>query len=284
MLCCIILMISARYNRLPGLGSLSRSYMIHERLWDHCQHMILRIMLGQEKGSNAKTRTPGTIEALLLLTEWNPRRMHFPPPNDGWDSDLLMSSVEEEDEVSVREKNTARGRWLEDVINPARRSGRMSWMLVGCALSLAHELSILDDTERDLEQPQRAAQPHQETRIEQRLRLRRLLYLYMEQLSSRLGYRSMIPQSLSFAALKGRPSSDHAMSPGNQWQFALTGWIELTRLVKSVSDMLYPSPSFTAEILRNGRYVSLIGHFEPLLSAWKEKYFNSNGKYVYVSM
>ncbi|KAF2193127.1 hypothetical protein K469DRAFT_619721 [Zopfia rhizophila CBS 207.26] len=272
MLCCTILTISSRYNRLPGVGAVSRGYLIHERLWEHCQHMISRVMLGQEKGSKAKTRTPGTVEALLLLTEWNPRRMHFPPPNDGWDSDLLMSSINERDELEPNTEKPYRGRWLEDVINPARRSGRMSWMLVGCALSLAHELGILDDTERDRDGTGGKQRPREKTSAEQHFRIRRLLYLYMEQLSLRLGFKSIVPQILSHAVLASSGSTTSLSTGSKDRHLFMGAWIELTRTVKSVSDMLFPSPTFTSENLRNGRYVSLIEHFQPLLSSWREKH------------
>ncbi|KAK9571622.1 hypothetical protein V6Z79_001695 [Aspergillus fumigatus] len=71
-LCCTILMISSRYHTLPGPSGATRGFFIHNRLWQHCQHLILRIMLGQEKFSKAKTRHLGTVEALLLLSEWYP--------------------------------------------------------------------------------------------------------------------------------------------------------------------------------------------------------------------
>jgi len=84
-LCSTILMISSRYNVLPGVGGASRGYFIHDRLWEHCQRFVMRIMLGQEKASNARTRTVGSIEALLLISEWHPRALHFPTASDGWD-------------------------------------------------------------------------------------------------------------------------------------------------------------------------------------------------------
>lgn len=83
MLCCVILLISSQFHHPPGIGGKSRGYFIHHRLFQHCQHLILRIMLGQEKLSKAKTRHIGTIEALLLLSEWCPQSLHF-PPRTGW--------------------------------------------------------------------------------------------------------------------------------------------------------------------------------------------------------
>ncbi|KAF7128458.1 hypothetical protein CNMCM5793_003188 [Aspergillus hiratsukae] len=141
-LCCAILMISSRYHTLPGPSAATRGFFIHNRLWQHCQHLILRIMLGQEKFSKAKTRHLGTVEALLLLSEWYPRALHFPPENDGWDSDLMLTAPSERDPPPVTEESPMQDRWREDVVEPTRRSDRMSWMLVSSALALAHELGV----------------------------------------------------------------------------------------------------------------------------------------------
>lgn len=61
----------------------------------------MRILLGQEKGSKAKTRNLGSIEAPILLTEWHPRALQVPPVSDGWDSDLILSFPD------VRDQNGA---------------------------------------------------------------------------------------------------------------------------------------------------------------------------------
>jgi hypothetical protein len=91
-LCVTILMISSRYNILPGVGGASRGYFVHDRLWEQCQRFIMKIMLGQVKPSKAQTRTIGSIEALLLLSEWHPRALHFPTASDGWDCELMVGA------------------------------------------------------------------------------------------------------------------------------------------------------------------------------------------------
>lgn len=52
----------------------------------------MKIMLGQVKPSKAQTRTIGSIEALLLLSEWHPRALHFPTAADGWDCELMIGT------------------------------------------------------------------------------------------------------------------------------------------------------------------------------------------------
>jgi hypothetical protein len=100
-------------------------------------------MLGQEKFSKAKTRHLGTVEALLLLSEWYPQALHFHSEVDGWDSDLMYTAPSRLDPPPT-EGSPMQSRWKEDVVEPTRQSDRMSWMLVSSALALAHELGVFD--------------------------------------------------------------------------------------------------------------------------------------------
>ncbi|EZF26996.1 hypothetical protein H103_00984 [Trichophyton rubrum CBS 288.86] len=277
-LCCTILMISSRYHTLPGVGGASRGFFIHQRLWQHCQHLIMRVMLGQEKGSKAKTRTVGTIEALLVMSEWHPRSLHFPPESDGWDSDLMMDNTpEHHDSTSPDSSVSASSRWLEDVIEPARRSDRMSWMLLGSGLTLAHELGIFDTDDSRAKslisspEGEHHGFPVEETMNFPRHRIRQLLYVFINQLASRLGCMSLMPQSLNHSIVA--PSS---LNTGiDEWQTFMNSWIELTKLAKSVTDMFFPSATFTRQQLHSGRYIGLLDHFRPLLSQWRQKHLDS---------
>ncbi|EKG11279.1 hypothetical protein MPH_11624 [Macrophomina phaseolina MS6] len=274
-LCCTILALSSRYHVLPGVGGASRGYFIHHRLWEHCQHLILRIMLGQEKSSTAKTRTVGSIEGLLLLSEWHPRALHFPPASDGWDAGLVAMAPEEHEEPTCPEGNpSASNRWLEDVIEPARRSDRMSWMLLGCGLSLAHELGVFDHDESSKKDVPYEDRLEAKRKAARNSRARKLLYVFVEQLASRIGCTSMIPQSLSHTVL-GRSFAGEVFPGANHSEAFVSAWIELTKLVKSASDMLFPSASFTRQLLRSGRYIGLLEHFQPLLAQWRGRYLDS---------
>ena len=140
-------MISSRYHTLPGPGGSSRAFFIHHRLWQHCQHLLLRVTLGQEKISKAKTRNIGSIEALLLMSEWHPRSLQFPPETDGWDSDYIMTNLDARDPPPPEELPVS-SRWREDVVEPTKRFERMSWMVLSSALALAHELGAFDPNTR----------------------------------------------------------------------------------------------------------------------------------------
>lgn len=273
-LCVTILMVSSRYNILPGVGGASRGYFVHDRLWEQCQRFIMKIMLGQVKPSKAQTRTIGSIEALLLLSEWHPRALHFPTASDGWDCELMVGVNNHTAEgVKILEGDTTSNRWLEDVIEPAKRSDRMSWMLMGSALSLAQELGLFEDNsniEKDRISYPKSSEEHLHLR---RIRARKLLFVFIEQLSWRLGCTSMIPQSLNHALMEKIPV-DSTTGAVEQWQSFMSAWVELTKLARSVSDTVYPSASFTRNLLRTGRYIGLLEHFQPLLVTWRRKYLD----------
>jgi hypothetical protein len=76
----------------------------------------------------------------MLLTEWHPRALHFPPGDDG--DELLVR----EDQVGLNpddsdlEENKNKGiggKRLESYLEPAWRSDRMCWMLLGNAMALS---------------------------------------------------------------------------------------------------------------------------------------------------
>ncbi|CEO60722.1 hypothetical protein PMG11_05290 [Penicillium brasilianum] len=265
-LCSTILMISSRYHVLPGAGGESRNFFIHHRLWQHCQQLTMRLIFGQEKSTKSKIRSLGTVEALLLMAEWHPRSLHFPPETDGWDDDLI--SVDPKLANHSESQDTSANRWVEDMIEPSRRSDQMSWMLLGCALSLAHELGIFETEEID--NPGDDQQWREQIKL-RRQRVQRLLYVYINQLAWRIGCMSPIPQSLNHAVLGGRKPRGLSQ-PGSTWLIFMDSWIELTKLAQSVTDMFFPSAKFARQQLHSGRYVGLLEHFRPLLNQWKDKY------------
>ncbi|KAB8199391.1 hypothetical protein BDV34DRAFT_218079 [Aspergillus parasiticus] len=254
MLCCTILMISSRYHVLPGLGGTSRAYSIHNRLWQHYQHLILRIMLGQEKLSKAKTRHIGSIEALLLMCEWYPRALNFPLENDGWDSHLILTEPDLRDPPPPADEIPMSDRWKEDVVEPTRRSDRMSWMLVSTALALAHELGIFkNDTgkrkdEYDVTGMRSDAGVYLQQLEWRRRRLPSLLYVFANMLASRLGCTSLIPE---MPIVNAAESVTDCPCVDNEWMYFMASWVDLTRLAKDITDTHFPSIARTGDQTRN---------------------------------
>lgn len=269
-LCCTILMISSRYHVLPGIGGASRSFFIHNRLWTHCQNLIMRLMLGQERSTRGNIRTLGTIEALLLISEWHPRSLHFPPENDAWDSDIPIdgSGARAHDQPE-----SSSNQWLKDVIEPARRSDQMSWMLLGSAFSLAHELGIFEPEPREP-----ATQGYSDYALINHNKLRKqrvqqLLYVYINQLASRIGCMSLMPQNLNRTI--GKMHGGTSTEDQSEWSTFMDSWMDLTKLTRSVNDMLFPTASFAKQQLQSGRYIGLLDHFRPLLMQWRARHLDA---------
>ncbi|KAL4739441.1 hypothetical protein BDV11DRAFT_205163 [Aspergillus similis] len=266
-LCCTMLMLSSRYHILPGPGGESRNFFIHHRLWQHCQQLVTRLIFGQERTSNSKLRRIGTIEALLLMSEWHPRSLHFPPESDGWDSDLVIKAPQPRDE-----DRSSKNRFLEDMIEPAKRSDQMSWMLLGAALSLSHELGVyeVNEDKRSWSAAYEGYIPSDQIKL-RRQRVQRLLYVYINQLAWRIGCVSLMPQSLNHAILN-RQTSRNLKHYNDQWLAFMDSWMDLTKLAKSVTDMFFPSADFARQQLRSGRYIDMLDHFRPLLLKWEKEH------------
>ena len=88
-----ILTVAARYC---PLGAASRGVYLHGRFWQFTQGLLGRVIWGQDRGTGRKRekvtkglRGLGTVEALLLWTEWHPRGIHFPPMDIGGEEELM---------------------------------------------------------------------------------------------------------------------------------------------------------------------------------------------------
>ncbi|KAH8588834.1 hypothetical protein B0O99DRAFT_524363 [Bisporella sp. PMI_857] len=268
LLCCTILSISSRVHILPGLGGIARGHFIHGCLWGHLEHLISRVIFGQEKISTAKTRTLGTIESFLLMTEWHPRSLHFPPKSEGWDCALLAApDAPESIERQEVEEHSALYRWREEVFEPAKRSDRMSWMLVGAATTLAHELGIFSDQDAF----SRVSDENNVSKV-RRMRVRMLLYVYVNQLAMRIGCTTLLPETAP-PLMRDRSPSPLMTTQVQQWQTIMSCWYEMTKLMETVTDMCFPSADITRQLLLSGRYNSLLNHFQPLI---KQIYAKAN--------
>nr|RBQ85572.1 hypothetical protein FVER53263_10513 [Fusarium verticillioides] len=265
MLCCTLLMISSRFFTLPGAGGTSRSHYIHQRLWNHCEVLIRRIVLGQEKISTSQTRTIGTIESLILISDWHPRALYLPPETDGWDGLLVTPGY---DRVNRKHINNEVPliRWREDVFEPAKRANRMSWMLLGMANNLGYELGIFSGQAGDSGHTVHAE-------VLRGRRAQKLLYNYLTQTATRLGYPSAFPESIS--VITSRLSMPDTSEPVDQsWISYMDLSLELTQLSRTASSMFFHSAAHLQTQVLGDRYVDLLEHFSASLSKWQER-FNS---------
>ncbi|KAI9793100.1 MAG: hypothetical protein M1816_000998 [Peltula sp. TS41687] len=312
-----LLTISSRYMRLSGPGALSRSYAIHEKLWNYLRGMIERIVWGQEQfGAGFGTsptkheenqtsstapwrglrkgsmRTLGTVESLMLLTEWHPRALHFPPGDDGMElivhdarADVDSSLNELAGELPSSTQQAPRGvggRRIESWLEPAWRSDRMCWMLLGNALALSFELGVFDPfpnmgtLDGSSYRPEYRSPSH---RLRAR-RLRKLLLVYLTQLSGRLEWPNPCDTSdlanfkLQTHLPEGQPNPDGSATffEAGTEDCVLHCWVELTNLMRSGNELFFSSRNHTKDLIRSGLYTNLLEHFQPRLRKWREEF------------
>lgn len=289
--------------RPRGDGAHSRAFYIHDRLWSYLRGMIERLFWGQEKfggnpmGSSSygsidmpslqgkvnpsgQLRSLGTIEALLILTDWQPRNLHFPPGDDEntlLDADAhvpahLRSDRDGDNDLDISatrpqghqpEGRLAFQRWLE----PTWRSDRMSWMLLSTAQALAFELGVFDE--------KNSSSGHLELGAEQvrKRRVRRLILVYVTQSSGRLGIPSMLPFPQWSSDTDPTPFSN-SMTNDVTIDRMQDCWISISEIMYQSNQLLFCSKEQTSELIRTGRYRERIADFIPLLRNFRRKFDN----------
>ena len=311
-----LLTISSRYRCMPGTGGHCRSHAIHEQLWSYLRGMIERCLWGQEAfgggfcGSGAdesqtsstapwrglrkgSLRTLGTIESLMILTEWHPRALHF-PPSEAIDELMLPCPHESRCKVGTEEEAGQRvsagvgGRRIESWLEPAWRSDRMCWMLLSTAMGLAYELGVFDDID-DLLATEAITRPEYEDESYRlrAYRIKRLLLIYLTQLAGRLGWTSMVPDSLRKtdpAVSRKRPSSVEGTTPctsqsvlSNSFNYIpdlelddqiIHCWAGISNAMHIGNAKLFRSRKHTTDIIQSGKYLTLLKEFRPMLRDW----------------
>ncbi|KIW64770.1 hypothetical protein PV04_09680 [Phialophora macrospora] len=287
-----ILAIASRHMPLSGNAAVSRSYQIHDKLWTHLRRQVERLLWGQEQfgggfcggGSTAKIqetktgqltwqgslRTLGTIEALLLLTDWQPRALHFPPGDE--ENGLLDRSLlipvetdsklgrQSEERLSTRDyDNLPYASWLE----PAWRSDKMSWMLLGLAQSLAFELGVFDTNHFNCRHDHGP-----ESECARKRRVRHLVLVYVAQTSGRMGVQS----SLNVDDWESDTIWDKTSRKQDHPIDLMQGpWVHIARIMNQANREIFSSHQFTRELTASGRYKDSIATFMPLLHNWKNE-------------
>ncbi|KAF5621716.1 positive transcription regulator of ARO9 and ARO10 [Fusarium sp. NRRL 25303] len=266
----------------PLISDLSSPSIEALRLWDSLRFVRMGwltaleavsymdlIIFGQEKKSKAKTRTLGAIQALILMTEWAPRSAYFPPKSDGWDSDLLFQLPDERDQLDGNSADVTQdlhGNWYRDVVAPAKTIDRMSWMLLGCAVTLGHEIGLF--TAAGMSPTAKNTQDHGTSYVW----LRKVIFIADEQLSSRNGLTSMIPSSLNSSAFEPWiGSSSTEAEPARRF---VNGQLALADLARSISNILFSSRNTTQELIQSYKYVASIEEHQQKLAAWRETFLD----------
>ncbi|KAI0799212.1 transcriptional activator ARO80 [Xylaria sp. FL0064] len=312
-----LLTIASRYYNIPTTGGHCRSHAIHEELWRYLRRMVERCLWGQEAfgggfcGSGAddsqtsstapwrglrkgSLRTLGTIESLMILTEWHPRALHF-PPEEAIDElmlpsrDLRMPTSSMDDDVMARPGGNVGGQRIESWLEPAWRSDRMCWMLLSNALGLAYELGVFDDIDELLAANAITRPEYEDEAYRLRaMRIKRLLLIYLTQLAGRLGWTNMVPESIRTTdpvfSNNRRPTTNEGTTPGtnasvlsNTFNYVpdvelddqiIQCWVGVSNAMHRGNERIFKSRKHTTEIIQSGRYTSILKDFQPILREW----------------
>lgn len=243
---------------------------------------------GLRKGS---LRTLGTIESLMILTEWHPRALHFPPSEaidelmiPAYDSMQTANGVDDSNHPTVG----MGGRRVESWLEPAWRSDRMCWMLLTAAMGLGYELGVFDNIDELLESGAISRPEYEEEIYRLRAdRIKRLILIYLSQLAGRLGWTNMVPESLRKTTIlaRRRPTSAvEGTTPGTSISSLSTPfnyipnlelddaiiqcWAGISNAMHAGNVRLFRSRKHTTEIIQTEKYVELLKEFQPMLQDW----------------
>ncbi|KAL2211288.1 hypothetical protein CC79DRAFT_1346479 [Sarocladium strictum] len=148
-----ILTISSRYHSLSGMHGEIRSERIHWHAWRVLQQNLQSSLWGA-----LHTRSLGTITAMLLLTEWHSKAINYSGSFAGTNEDnedvynepMPAQQSPGTTGVSVTHLTSKQRHGMMglleslNIVTPAYRSNKMSWMLLSSATALAYEACCFD--------------------------------------------------------------------------------------------------------------------------------------------
>lgn len=233
--------------------------------------------------------------SLLLLSEFHPRSMHFP---SGGDEEEMFGPIEGGMTYAPARGSSGGESQFAVWVEPALRSDRMCWSLIGMALSLSYELGVFGEYGDEARANDSGAQGDSNSLIHhQRMdRTKRLLYVYVTQTSGRLGIPSAFPDSLgdrTFASLErtlsaGRCADTSAcmfvttetgetLMPPDYVETVQRSWTELASIMKVLNDKLFCSKQRTTELIKSEEYIEILEQLRPILSSWEKEFQSRDG-------
>ncbi|EGX43113.1 hypothetical protein AOL_s00215g722 [Orbilia oligospora ATCC 24927] len=196
-----LITVSSRYHPLSGSHGEIRSERIHWQSWKFLRKHIQSALWG-----SPYTRSPGAIAAMLLMIEWHSKSINNPVEfSKEEDHDILSSQIQRQAISNTQSGQltslTSQQRYgmtnlLEslNIVAPAYRSNKMSWMLLSTAIALAHEGCCFD---HESQGPGFQASENELHKQQWNQLLCVFLYLTDENLAMRLGLNPLLPEKSS---------------------------------------------------------------------------------------
>ena len=286
-----LLSIASRHMLLNGSGSGSRHFFVHDRIYQFLSSMLQRLLWAQEQFGGGLTgggkvrvhehkpgtvvwkggfRTLGTIEALMLLSDWHPRSLHFPPnEDDNRLLDLDYSKLDEEQSASeIDEPGPSSHSNYASYIEPAWRCDRMSWAILGLAQSLAFELGLFDFDKGD-----DGPDVEYEFSLLRKRRIRLLLCTHVAAHSGRMGIpSSLLPSQWEDATSSDKEATARGRARHNPVDAMQASWADLLRIMYDANHNVFLSKERRSLMVKSGEYIRIIEEFIPRIEAWKQRF------------
>ncbi|OJD38570.1 c6 transcription factor [Diplodia corticola] len=267
-LCTAILTVASRYAWLDGTPASSRAHEIHSFLFKQAQQAIHQSLWGIESIADRESRILSTIESIILFVEWRPRPMDIMPNQGTIAGATNMFGVDAADpgttQNSVIDDETRKAYML------ARRLNATSWRLLGHAVNLADEISLVEGLTRS-----REAQPRAPTHVRRRARIRDLLIPLTWEIAFRLGRSASLKLPMPSA-----PTADEYADEG-VFSTLLNSRAELYRLCRLVENTLYSSVSATKDIITSDRHPEVVAALVDILTDWWNKFQRLSGPFAF---
>ncbi|KAJ5125042.1 uncharacterized protein N7515_008867 [Penicillium bovifimosum] len=250
-----ILMIGSRYRKWTGPAAVARSYIVHDRDFFVGEIPSLRDpFIGSARApqppyagdASHGFRTLGTCEALLLLLDWHPRDLHFPPPDEDSSSIVVSEPKRPRKTPSVTgyDGPGSGHDWLA-------RSDRLCHSMLSTVLMLATEMGIFCENyifrQDDRVRHDSSALARDQERCH---RIRCLMWVYSTLQPGQPGRKVPIPFPPTVSASIKIDDTTEC-------------WMRVAIITKNANELLFVSPTFTGEIIRNGQYLPIVRGLEP---------------------
>lgn len=230
--------------------------------------------------------------------------MHFPPRDD--DDEILAPADDDPNNgpthsISADESVLGGDPTIADWTEPALRSDRICWSLIGTSYVLAYELGIFGTYSDGVQSAdgrvrRDGGSPEYCRRAD---RIERLLYVFVVQAAGRFGLPTMYSDDINRFTLASfhngslpgvayvKESSDitenlavgSSLSPEAVDKTQLL-WVELMVIMKTCNDQLFTTKDQTAALIHSGAYVQCLQELQPLLHSWYRRFETLEGKSV----
>ncbi|KAK1500319.1 hypothetical protein CABS01_10043 [Colletotrichum abscissum] len=279
-----LITISSRYHVLSGLHGEIRSERIHWQTWKICQQYLQSALWG-----SSYTRTPGAVASMLLLIEWHPKAINNTvafsndeePESNVTGSQNLLQREPLGTQSGQHTSLTSQQRYgmatlLEDlnIVAPAYRSNKMSWMLLSNAIALAQEGCCFDyDQQSTNKEPLKSTTQSAKDTLRQQWNQLNCVFIYLtdEHLSLRLGLRPLLPESQREAVRYRFSTTFASLLPDSAlWESYYELFNETRRLRTLLQSLRKPGVSTppSADILPE------VQHVDRALSRWRRSHEN----------